>query len=196
MFCADQRYYASAYGRFNTVDPMANSAKADNPSSWNRYSYTMGDPVNHNDPGGMNEFFDGGLDDGGGGGFDSWYEVGPIFDTGDDGSGPAACQTNPTFALAHPTACGITPVTAPAQQPAQPTCSISLEERPVPNSSSTPAFHTYLDVTDSDWGNSGLLIEGGPTGNPVFSSLWGYDTAAPGQGLGAGTQRFQPSFAK
>jgi hypothetical protein len=167
---------------------MASSAMAGNPSSWNRYSYTMGDPVNHSDPSGMNEFFDGGLDDGGGDGFDSWYEAGPIFNTGDDGSGPRACQTNPTFALAHPAACGITPVAAPVP-PQQPTCSISLEERPVPDTSLHPAFHTYLDVTDSDWTNdpNGVLLEGGPSGNPSFSRLVGFDTQAPGQGLGAGT---------
>lgn len=49
----DQRYYASMYGRFNTVDPMAASANASNPGSWNRYNYTLGDPVNHHDPRGL-----------------------------------------------------------------------------------------------------------------------------------------------
>jgi RHS repeat-associated protein len=49
---ADQRFYASTYGRFNTPDP-ARSAKAKNPLSWNRYSYTRGDPVNRNDPKGL-----------------------------------------------------------------------------------------------------------------------------------------------
>jgi RHS repeat-associated protein len=45
---ADQRYYASEYGRFNTPDP-GNSANASNPNSLNMYAYTDGDPVNHND---------------------------------------------------------------------------------------------------------------------------------------------------
>jgi RHS repeat-associated protein len=49
---ADQRYYASTYGRFNTPDP-ARSARLKNPLSWNRYSYTHGDPVNKNDPKGL-----------------------------------------------------------------------------------------------------------------------------------------------
>ncbi|MEP6756572.1 MAG: hypothetical protein ABJA67_13785, partial [Chthonomonadales bacterium] len=66
-----------------------------------------------------------------------------------------------------------------------PTCSISLYERPVPNEKSF-ASHAYFSVTSSEW-STGLLIEGGPTGNPVSSSLFGYDTHAPGQGLGAGT---------
>ena len=48
-----QRYYASSYGRFNTADPMAGSARGNNPGSWNRYSYTLGDPVNGSDPRGL-----------------------------------------------------------------------------------------------------------------------------------------------
>jgi len=50
---ADQRYYASSYGRFNTADPMAGSAGARDPGSWNRYSYTNGDPVSRSDPRGL-----------------------------------------------------------------------------------------------------------------------------------------------
>jgi hypothetical protein len=40
----DQRYYASGYGRFNTVDPYDGSAHANNPASWNRFAYVGGDP--------------------------------------------------------------------------------------------------------------------------------------------------------
>ena len=50
---ADQRYYASSYGRFNTADPLAASAMAGDPTSWNRYSYAGGDPVNRSDPHGL-----------------------------------------------------------------------------------------------------------------------------------------------
>ena len=42
---ADQRYYVSGYGRFNTADPLAASAMASNPESWNRYAYAGGDPA-------------------------------------------------------------------------------------------------------------------------------------------------------
>jgi RHS repeat-associated protein len=52
---ADQRYYASLYGRFNTPDPFWGSAKLRNPGSWNRYSYTGGDPVNRNDRRGLDD---------------------------------------------------------------------------------------------------------------------------------------------
>ncbi len=52
---ADQRFYASTYGRFNTPDPKRRSAHARNPGSWNRYAYTLGDPVNGNDPTGLDD---------------------------------------------------------------------------------------------------------------------------------------------
>jgi RHS repeat-associated protein len=46
---ADQRYYASTYGRFNSPDPYAGSAGPRVPGSWNRYMYVLGDPVNLSD---------------------------------------------------------------------------------------------------------------------------------------------------
>ncbi len=49
---ADQRFYASSYGRFNTADPYRASAGAGDPGSWNRYAYVTGDPINLLDPGG------------------------------------------------------------------------------------------------------------------------------------------------
>lgn len=50
--CIDQRYYASAYGRFNTADPGYAGA-LDDPGSLNKYSYVLGDPVNGYDPEGL-----------------------------------------------------------------------------------------------------------------------------------------------
>ncbi len=50
---ADQRYYASTLRRFNTADPYHASAGPGDPGSWNRYSYTGGDPVNRFDPSGL-----------------------------------------------------------------------------------------------------------------------------------------------
>jgi RHS repeat-associated protein len=52
---ADQRFYASSYGRFNTPDPNMASGGPGDPGSFNRYSYTRGDPVNRYDPGGTND---------------------------------------------------------------------------------------------------------------------------------------------
>jgi hypothetical protein len=36
-----------------TADPFGGSAKPQNPSSWNRYSYVENDPINKNDPSGL-----------------------------------------------------------------------------------------------------------------------------------------------
>ena len=52
---ADQRYYSSQFGRFITPDPYRASGAPDDPSSWNRYTYTRGDPVNRTDALGMQD---------------------------------------------------------------------------------------------------------------------------------------------
>jgi len=52
---ADQRYYASTYGRFLTSDPKSGSSRSGSPASWNKYSYTRGDPVNRADPAGTDD---------------------------------------------------------------------------------------------------------------------------------------------
>ena len=43
---ADQRYYASTYGRFTSPDPFGPSANPSNPETWDRYAYAGGDPIN------------------------------------------------------------------------------------------------------------------------------------------------------
>ena len=65
---AKNRYYSNTLGRFLSADPYLNSAGLGNPGSWNRYAYTSGDPVNKNDPRGLEECLDCIGDDGGGGG--------------------------------------------------------------------------------------------------------------------------------
>jgi len=50
---ADQRMYASTYGRFNTADPYQASAGPSDPGSWNRFAYVGGDPVNYQDRSGQ-----------------------------------------------------------------------------------------------------------------------------------------------
>jgi RHS repeat-associated protein len=47
---ADQRYYASNWGRFMSPDPYQASAAPVDSGSWNRYSYTRYDPTNRMDP--------------------------------------------------------------------------------------------------------------------------------------------------
>ena len=54
---ADQRYYTSVLGRFMTPDPYKATAtspsRPSNPTSWNRYLYVLGDPINHTDRHGL-----------------------------------------------------------------------------------------------------------------------------------------------
>ena len=47
------RYYSSSQGRFVSVDPLAASAHAAHPQTWNRYSYVLNNPLKHTDPTGM-----------------------------------------------------------------------------------------------------------------------------------------------
>jgi len=49
---AKNRYYSPSLGRFLTPDPYR-SGRLANPGTWNRYVYTLGDPVNNNDPSGL-----------------------------------------------------------------------------------------------------------------------------------------------
>jgi RHS repeat-associated protein len=50
---ADQRYYASGFGRFLTPDPYKASGGLGDPGSWNRYVYVMNDPINYRDRRGL-----------------------------------------------------------------------------------------------------------------------------------------------
>jgi RHS repeat-associated protein len=50
---ADQRFYASTYGNFTTPDPSMKNVDYSNPMTWNAYNYANGDPINGNDPTGL-----------------------------------------------------------------------------------------------------------------------------------------------
>jgi RHS repeat-associated protein len=50
---ADQRFYTSQFGRFNTPDLSGGDWDPANPGSWNLYAYVGNDPVNYNDPAGL-----------------------------------------------------------------------------------------------------------------------------------------------
>jgi RHS repeat-associated protein len=47
------RYYASAQGRFTGADPLLSSGRQEDPQTWNRYSYTLNNPLCLLDPTGM-----------------------------------------------------------------------------------------------------------------------------------------------
>jgi len=47
---ADQRFYASSYGRFATADESGDNEDLGDPGSLNRYAFVEGDPITLNDP--------------------------------------------------------------------------------------------------------------------------------------------------
>jgi RHS repeat-associated protein len=57
---AQARYYNYSHGRFTSIDPLRESAKAENPQTWNRYSYSYNNPLRFTDPSGMiaGDFYD------------------------------------------------------------------------------------------------------------------------------------------
>src|SRR5438552_16390267 len=48
-----KRYHASSLGRFMTPDPLLNSGQPWNLQTWNRYSYTLNNPLRYTDPLGL-----------------------------------------------------------------------------------------------------------------------------------------------
>jgi RHS repeat-associated protein len=51
---AHLRYHLPGTGRFLTPDPLGvRTADPKNPSTWNRYTYVMGEPINSTDPTGL-----------------------------------------------------------------------------------------------------------------------------------------------
>lgn len=47
------RYNSSDLGRFMSPDPLLNSGRPTNPQTWNRYAYTLNNPLNLTDPTGL-----------------------------------------------------------------------------------------------------------------------------------------------
>lgn len=47
------RYFSSAQGRFTSVDRLLLSARPETPQSWNRYAYTVNNPLRYIDPTGL-----------------------------------------------------------------------------------------------------------------------------------------------
>lgn len=50
---AQARHFASKLGRFMQTDPFGASGVVTTPQTWNRYSYTLNDPINFKDPTGL-----------------------------------------------------------------------------------------------------------------------------------------------
>jgi RHS repeat-associated protein len=47
------RYYSSTQGSFASADPLLESGEPSQPQSWNRYSYTVNNPLKYTDPDGL-----------------------------------------------------------------------------------------------------------------------------------------------
>jgi RHS repeat-associated protein len=47
------RYLSAAQGRFTSPDPLLNSGRPTEPQSWNRYAYTLNNPLRYVDPTGL-----------------------------------------------------------------------------------------------------------------------------------------------
>jgi RHS repeat-associated protein len=181
---AQNRYYDSARGRFTSADPYQGSASQKNPSSWNRYSYTMGDPVNHNDPSGMNEFYDGGWDGGGGGGgFGGFGYYG--------GGGSNSCID----AFGDPSICfGYSPIYDPPEYPSEwdsldPPCQQALQTA-MPNST-VPAMmaalnRAWADTPVFDAAAAGTAINGFTLGAIAIRESGVRDINQGGGGGGVG----------
>jgi len=53
------RYFASIQGRFTSPDPLLSSGTIYDPQSWNRYTYTLNNPLKYTDPFGLYVFANG-----------------------------------------------------------------------------------------------------------------------------------------
>ncbi len=140
---AGQRYYSNVTGRFLTPDPggirMANPKI---PTSWNRYAYTNGDPVNHSDPRGLWSTGDGP----GGGGDSGCYEDddGNIVCVGEEGGG-GLCGLGSYF---DPVTGDCEPDPGPAPPPqSPPTCADAYG---TPSSVEAPQVAVLLG--ENSWG--------------------------------------------
>ena len=156
---ADQRFYTSQFGRFMSADRFKQAAKANDSGSWNKYSYTRGDPVNRIDVHGTcdeNEAFfdassgsgDTGCDDnsGGGGGYDSGVA--------------ATCAAVNLVYDPNSNSC-VEPEQGTTISPQQPECFAQLKDRPVSSTvtklvGATHSFWWVQDANGNQWIISGV----------------------------------------
>jgi len=149
------RYYNSNMGAFWSPDPGGiSTAKPSNPTSWNRYAHTNGDPINFGDPTGKivvacddpdaQSIYDGSCDLVGGG-----------EDAG--GGGGNNCGGNQFEPAPDPSCYADVP---PPEGPPSPSCSLSFDYRGYSGISALAsiAAHGYLYYTAAD--NSTDIIEG------------------------------------
>ena len=178
---ADQRFYASTFGRFTSPDPYQASGGPSDPGSWNRYAYTQGDPINGNDPGGLNVSSN----------FNETWEVGcfiadmpwiggPCRPGGEGGGGGGdPCANGSAFAPGQvPTAFCYAPIMVFVPPP-DPECSIEVYDRPIEETLGADipgARHGYIRFIDQFGGQT--VFEGIHSGNSVTASTGPFVTDA------------------
>ncbi len=106
---AHNRYYASNLGRFTTPDPYGGSANLGDSQSWNRYAYVNNDPVNRNDPSGLDYYYYGPR---AGNDFFDWEWLCRFFGNCSGGN-PGGRGEGPTVGPGGPR--GVDPYTEPSQ---------------------------------------------------------------------------------
>lgn len=176
------RYYNAATGAFWSQDPGSiSTADSKNPTSWNRYAFVNGDPINFRDRTGLYVDLDGADDT----------------DYGDDGG----CDDFTTKYQASPSPCetfgGGDPPPQRASAPAPPEidCFAQLKDRPVndPNAAKFHAVHTFWWVQGDVNGQAvQYIISAGPSkrqsGTQYLNvSVTKGDNNGSGDGSGANT---------
>ena len=165
---ADQRYYASNFGRFMSPDTFRTrrgrgSVNASNPLTWNRYIYAGGDPVNQNDPSGRDYTYC--VGGGGESGGDEGDDTGTCYYGDDDQGDPPVEDPTPDDGCTED-GCPDSP-DAPAQTPPapEPECDVKEQYARVPLTLGL-GVHTYLDVEINGlW----QVIEGNYSGTGPFA---------------------------
>ena len=149
---AINRYHQPGMGRFLTPDPYRGSAIATRPGSWNKYSYTHGDPINRRDGRGLDDFGD-----------DDSLMQGP--DGGDSGGGDGVCPDDTLGVLAADAEDCIEPPPPPVPPP--PGWTLLLGYTPVLNVPGTGQFdHLFIEIyqdgsSPGDPSDS-YVLDGGP----------------------------------
>jgi RHS repeat-associated protein len=185
---ADQRYHNPGTGRFMTPDPYHKSARATDPRTWNRYSYTNGDPTNFIDPTGLDD--------------DGFVAVcdpddPTCGDNSGDGDGPGGwnydypCGVNGLVAVPG-AGCVAEAAATTTVDSSDPTCTMQMYTRPVDDLKYTElglaVTHSYLVFTNSNGGivtvdgrhdrkknllTGGVAVGGyGPSNNPKSLLNW------------------------
>ena len=135
---AVNRYSKPGEGRFMTPDPYLASGGPGDPGSWNRYTYTGGDPVNRGDPHGLDWVNVGGgwcsTLDPNGGCYDPTYGD-PTWNIDVWGTNPHVCLEYFSMGLTRPECMALFLPLAPYYGPQQPTqpqydCTIEIFYRP------------------------------------------------------------------